>query len=275
MSFTVPRNVYIITQEQRDIISERYKRVTAAINNALWHTASDTSHSFYVGSYGRHTAIDTSDIDILVEVPESFLVKNVLLSSSYNPQSRLLQVVKQAVLQSYPRSDVHGDGQVVVIIFSDGIIFEILPAIPKHSIYPQKTYSYPDTHMGGRWLSTNPKAEQEAMRIKNETSNGLLYDTCKHLRFIRDNFFPNNHISGIVIDSFVYKAIGGWSWSEPGAIGTAKPGEYERMLLQQYSLLSAHGRFAFVLQAPGSGDYVTTTDSIIGLGKVLAKIVEV
>ena len=168
MSFTVPRNVYIITQEQRDIISERYKRVTAAINNALWHTASDTSHSFYVGSYGRHTAIDTSDIDILVEVPESFLVKNVLLSSSYNSQSRLLQVVKQAVLQSYPRSDIHGDGQVVVINFSDGIIFEILPAIPKHSIYPQKTYSYPDTHMGGRWLSTNPKAEQEAMRIKNE-----------------------------------------------------------------------------------------------------------
>ena len=89
MKFTVPRNAYIIAQEQRDIVSERYKRVTAAINNALWHTASDTSHSFYVGSYGRHTAIDTSDIDILVEVPESFLVKNVLLSSSYNSQSRL------------------------------------------------------------------------------------------------------------------------------------------------------------------------------------------
>ena len=49
--------------------------------------------------------------------------------TTYNPQSRLLQVVKKAILESYPRSDVKGDGQVVVIKFSDGMKFEVLPAL--------------------------------------------------------------------------------------------------------------------------------------------------
>ena len=58
-------------------------------------------------------------------------------------------------------------------------------------------------------IGNNPKAEQEAMAQKNRYSNGLLYDTCRHLRFIRDNYFSSYHLSGIVIDSFVYNAIGG------------------------------------------------------------------
>ncbi|WP_443606833.1 hypothetical protein [Alistipes putredinis] len=36
--------------------------------------------------------------------------------------------MKNAILQTYPNSDIHGDGQVVVINFSDGIKFEVLPA---------------------------------------------------------------------------------------------------------------------------------------------------
>lgn len=31
---------------------------------------------------------------------------------------------------------------------------------------PLNEYTYPDTNMGGNWRSTNPKAEQEAMKIK-------------------------------------------------------------------------------------------------------------
>lgn len=51
------------------------------------------------------------------------------------------------------------------------------------------------------------------MRSKNNSDYGLLFDTCKHMRYIRDSFFSSYHLSGIVIDSFVYAAIGGWSWS--------------------------------------------------------------
>ena len=64
--------------------------------------------------------------------------------------------------------------------------------------------------MGGNWMSTNPKAEQDAIKEKNEQSNGLLYDACKHIRYIRDNNFQSYHLSGILIDSFMHNAIKEW-----------------------------------------------------------------
>lgn len=112
-------------------------------------------------SYGRGTAIDTSDIDILMSLPESYY--NQFNSVYGNGQSRLLQVVRQAILVRYPRSEVRADGQVVKINFSDGMFFEILPAFKNWD----GSYRYPDTNMGGNWRSTNPKAEQDAMKNKN------------------------------------------------------------------------------------------------------------
>lgn len=86
--------------------------------------------------------------------------------------------------------------------------------------------------MGGNWRSTNPKAEQDAMRDKNKSSNGLLFDTCKHMRYIRDNYFKSYHLSGIVIDSFVYAAIKNWRWTTPEeSSSAAEPGEYEKLLM--------------------------------------------
>ena len=114
----------IISRDQRTTISERYKRVTKAINRAFWDSESETTHSRYVGSYGRGTAIDTSDIDILVELPRAKYEQYDARKG--NGQSQLLQALKDAFLTTYPRSEVKADGQVVDIFFSDGIKFEIL-----------------------------------------------------------------------------------------------------------------------------------------------------
>lgn len=76
--------------------------------------------------------------------------------------------MRNAILNVYPRSDVRADGQVIKIAFSDGIRFEIVPTFK--SIYGG--YKYPNTNCGGKWESTNPKAEQEAMAEKNRSSNG-------------------------------------------------------------------------------------------------------
>ena len=70
---------------------------------------SETLHSLYVGSYGRGTAIDDSDIDILMELPE--VEYNRFDAVWGNGQSRLLQAVRSAILESYPRSDVRADGR--------------------------------------------------------------------------------------------------------------------------------------------------------------------
>ena len=190
----------IISFDQRKTILDRYKRITKAINREFWNTESDTAHSFYVGSYGRGTAVDTSDIDILVELPRDEYERFDAYKS--NGQSRLLQAVKEAILNTYPKSEVRPDGQVVKVNFSDGIKFEILPAfqyLDNIGVW-NGLYDYPDSNMGGRWLSTNPKAEQEAMKQKNRESNGLLYDTCRHMRQICDVHFSSYHLPGIVIE---------------------------------------------------------------------------
>lgn len=102
-----------------------------------------------------------------------------------NGQSRLLQAVKAAVSATYPRTSIRADGQVVVVDFSDGVKFELLPAFARSS-WSGEDFDYPDSNMGGRWLSTNPRAEQAAMKEKNDASNGLLLDTCKHMRKIHE-----------------------------------------------------------------------------------------
>lgn len=97
----------------RSLISQRYHKIVKAINQEFWNSNSDRLHGLYVGSYGRGTAISTSDIDILIELPRFEYYHYDRLKG--NGQSRLLQAVKNCILIPYPRSSIHGDGQVVVI----------------------------------------------------------------------------------------------------------------------------------------------------------------
>lgn len=256
----------------RSLISQRYHKIVKAINQEFWNSNSDQLHGLYVGSYGRGTAVSTSDIDILVELPRLEYYHYDRLKG--NGQSRLLQAIKNCILTPYPRSSIHGDGQVVVIQFSDGMKFEILPAFKETDYLGNVSYVYPDSNMGGNWRSTNPKREQEAMRVKNriDQSNGLLFDTCKYLRFIRDEYFSSYHLSGIVIDSFVYQVIGMWHWRRNGETSSCSSETFEDILFRSYNSLIMNGVYAPTLYAPGSNIAIDSSNSYICLGKVLNKI---
>lgn len=268
MSLPVRKNMHIIDNDTRTHISNRYKRITKAVNQTFWNSSSETAHSFYVGSYGRGTAINTSDLDVLIELPDDEFehFSNVC----GNGQSRLLQAVKNAILSTYPKTDIRGDGQVVVIKFSDGMKFEILPAFKENTFWGwEETYKYPDTHMGGNWMTTNPKAEQVAMKEKNNSSNGLLFETCKHVRYIRDNCFSSYHLSGILIDSFLYEALGDWRFLKIDEQHCGGTMTYEEMLLKYYNDLSFYGSFVPELKAPGSQMKLDASKGWETLGKVL------
>ena len=268
MSYFVQKRAEIISSDTRSTISKRYHVITAAINREFWNSSSDTQNSIYVGSYGRGTAINTSDLDILVCLPKEEYTRHNVMKG--NGQSRLLQAVREAIIGVYPRSDVRADGQVVKIHFTDGMKFEILPAFKDITQWSwDGSYKYPDSHMGGNWRSTIPKTEQNAMKEKNTSSNGLLYDTCKHIRHVRDTCFSSYHLSGIVIDSFVYKAIGIWRWTGQGDPSAAS-GTYEKYLYDYLNQSSVWGRLD--LSAPGSGQVVSTENSLDCLKKVLKYI---
>lgn len=179
MSNHVKKNIEKIDLETRKTISTRYHTITKAINKEFWDSSSDENHSMYVGSYGRGTAVTTSDIDMLVELPENEYKR--FDSAKGNGQSRLLQAVKNAIQSTYQRTNISADGQVIVILFADNMKIEVLPAFAKTDIWGKTSYVYPDTNMGGNWRSTDPKAEQAALNQKNTTSYGLLKDTCKHI----------------------------------------------------------------------------------------------
>lgn len=178
MSDYVKKHGEVIPLDTRTSISVRYHTITRAVNVEFWNSTSTTANSLYVGSYGRGTAVDTSDIDILVEIPQAEYQRYDYQKG--NGQSRLLQAVRNAILASYPRTDIRADGQVVKVSFSDGMKMEILPAFPQYSYWGMKEgYTYPDSNDGGRWLSTNPKAEQEAMKASTalSTQHGHCADT--------------------------------------------------------------------------------------------------
>jgi predicted nucleotidyltransferase len=149
MSYPVKKHGEIISQDTRSLISKRYKTVTKAVNQTFWNSSSEISNSLYVGSYGRGTAVDESDIDILVELPKSEYERYDVYTG--NGQSRLLQALKSALQTPCPRSNIKADGQVVKIDFNDGMKFEVLPTFRNTNWWGDwdGTYSYPDTNMGG------------------------------------------------------------------------------------------------------------------------------
>ena len=264
----VEKGIEKIDNETRKTIATRYHTITRAINQEFWNSNSDEKHSLYVGSYGRGTAITTSDIDILVELPQDEYERFDIAKG--NGQSRLLQAVKSAIIYAYPRTDVKADGQVIVLVFSDGMKIEVLPAFLKEDWFGNTSYIYPDTNMGGNWKSTNPKAEQETMNDKNRSSNGLFKDTCKYIRSIRDNYYSSYHLSGIVIDSFVYKAMSNWRWTPPDSVGSsAEPGTYEKVLYEYFCLHKWD-----MLYTPGSNQVVETKGSYDCLERILRRMAD-
>ena len=265
----VKKNIVGVESAKRELISKRYKRITKAVNSEFWSSNSETAHSLYVGSYGRGTATTDSDLDVLLSLPRSEYERYDMYKR--NGQSRLLQAVKTAVSETYSTTDVKGDGQVVVVRFSDGMKFELLPAFKRADSWGSfMGYDYPDAHMGGRWLATNPKAEQEAMKEEDTSSRGLLFDTCKHIRNVHAQSFSSYRLSGIVIDSFVFSAIADWRWANGESSEPA--GAYEMRLLDEFNRLSLQGAVPFALFSPGSQQAVDTAESYECLGKVLRQM---
>lgn len=187
-------------------IQYRYHQITKRINLDYWNSLSEITHSLYVGSYGRGTEIWTSDIDIIVQLPDSTYEKFNAYKS--NGQSALLQEVKGVLQKTYSTSYVKGDGQVIGINFSDGINFEIVPTF----INAYGSYIYPDSNSGGSWKTTDPKKEIDAMNSRNKDTNKNLKHLCRMVRAWKGEC--NVPMSGILIDTLVYKFINDWEYKD-------------------------------------------------------------
>lgn len=182
-------------------VQDRYHKITKRLNKEFWNISSEVKNSLYVGSYGRGTAISTSDIDILFTLPNDLYIRYFVaqrLGSTNNMQSRLLQEVKNSLAKTYPMTKLRGDGQVVVLDFCDGIRFEVVPVFQKNS----QELIYPDTHYGGSWKTMSPKVELQVFNELAQQQPDGLKKFCRMLRAW--NLTHKSPLSGQIIDAMAY-----------------------------------------------------------------------
>jgi hypothetical protein len=223
-------------------ISYRYKRITRQLNKDFWDTESETSHSLYVGSYGRDTDIHVSDIDVLFQLPYS--VYERIDNHSGNGQSALLAEVKDSLKNTYSTTHISGDGQIVVIKFNDGVNFEIVPCF----INKDNSYTYPDSNNGGSWKITNPKPEIEEIRKTNYALNGNLKNLCRMGRAWKDEW--GVLMGGLLIDTLAYQFLKSWSHRNDSYT------YYDWMTRDFFEYLKEQDENKTYWLAVGSGQYV-------------------
>jgi len=184
----------------------RYKRMTSQMNLDFWQIDSNTRHSLLVGSYGRDTAINVSDVDTLMWLPYKYYESY----SNYfgNGQSALIQALRTSIKKTYSTTHVKGDGQVVVVAFDDSVRFEIVPCFENKD----DSFTYPDTNDGGSWKTTDPRSEIKAIADMNFATNYNLKRLCRMMRTWKIE--RNVPMSGILLDTLAYKFIITWKYSD-------------------------------------------------------------
>jgi hypothetical protein len=95
-----------------------------------------------------------------------------------NGQSALLQAIRQILRTRYPRTDISGDGQVVVVPFQSGHSVEVLPAWKLSS----GKYRTPNTHNGGSWHDADHDAEEVFVGEADSQFNGNARDLIKMMK---------------------------------------------------------------------------------------------
>ena len=223
-------------------VRTRYHIITKRLNKDFRSIDNDSLFSLYVGSYGRGTAIHMSDIDMLYMMPWSYYTKY----NSYlgNGQSALLQAVKESIKQTYPATSISGDGQVVKVSFTDGVIFEVVPCFENSD----GDFYYPDTHNGGSWKVTKPRREISAINNINNASNSNLKRLCRMIRAWKDQCIVP--MGGLLIDTLASRFICSWEYSAQSF------SFYDWMTRDFFEYLSKQDDTQSYWTAVGSGQYI-------------------
>lgn len=187
--------------------SIRFHSITKRLNIDFWEVYDDTYHSFYTGSQARGTDIYTSDIDMVMVLPYNIYER--YNNYSYNGQSALLQAVRASLQKTYPSTYIGGDGQVVVVEFSDGMKFEVVPAFLNDD---NTSYTYPDSNDGGKWKIMDPKTEIKAFNDMDKACNNNIKQLCKMIR--EWNKVNNVGLKGILIDSMAYRFLSDYQYKD-------------------------------------------------------------
>jgi hypothetical protein len=225
--------------QNSETISLRYGELTAALNKRFRDTESKTANTIQVGSFGRNTGINgISDLDMLYIMP-----KAEWETYQDGKQLKLLQDIKAAILSRYPSTDVRVDRLVVTVTYTDFHV-EVQPVFEQDD----GSFLFPDTDGDGRWRTTKPREEMEAISEMNDAKNRNLKRLCRMVRA-----WKNKHgqaMGGLLIDTLAYNFLD--STNEYDEKSYLYYDWLSRDFFKYLSELPEQDRYA----APGSGQHV-------------------
>ncbi|MGK8195277.1 SMODS domain-containing nucleotidyltransferase [Burkholderia cepacia] len=237
-----------ISGDKRKSIAYRTGRIVGQLNYDLRDKLdSQTANRFYVGSYGRSTAIPSvSDIDLLYQLPYALYER--FHGHAGNGQSALLTHVKNSISNTYSTTYLASDGQIVAINFTDGVKFEILPAFLNN----EGGYTFADSNNGGSWKSCKPKHEMDEFSARNLACNSNLVELSRMARAWRDA--NNVSMSGMLIDTLAYQFIDNWAYRDKSYL------YYDYMTRDFFNYLANLDMQQTYWLAPGSNSRVYRSD---------------
>lgn len=183
-----------------DAMELRVKDIAKKLNKSYYNLEGETdAHMYIVGSVGRETAIKgVSDLDIIFDLPNETFKKFDDYES--NGQSALLQEVKKVLKEKYPKTKTSGDGQVVVLEFTNYTV-ELVPGFKNLD----DNFKYPNTNDGGSWKITKPLPEiAESLKTAQDTNNNFKY-IANMLRAWKNK--QGFKFGGLLIDTLTYNFL--------------------------------------------------------------------
>lgn len=185
-----------LTDAQIADAKSKHEKVRDILKRHYYMPGYSSQTSVLIGSYGKSTACrPPTDVDILFIMPTYLFSKYNTYGT--NGPSRLLQDVKEVIRASYPNTALSGDGQVVVVSFSENFRVEVAPVF---KFDYSDLFTTPDTHEGGSWKSSNPTAEKNNIISCNAISDGKATHLIKMMKVWK-------HVCNVPIKSLVLELL--------------------------------------------------------------------
>lgn len=186
------------------VINRRFKTIVQKVNLDYRNIRYDYGNAFFIGSYGRGTAIKGTGIfNIMMVLPADHFKR--IDKYDGNGQLNLLRELRDIIVEIFPDTIIKEEEKGEVIVpFPDGMIFEMIPAF----INSRGNYFYPSIADGGSWNEFNPIKEIEVINTLNYKYGGKI----KHLARMMRAWKHANDVAlpGMLLDNMAMNFMDDW-----------------------------------------------------------------